>query len=74
MRAEDALAMFEMAGDLGRRNGRTVARQYGLRRDRVFQFGEQTLFERQPLRRRLEHEAGPFGGRIEPIVHGNALQ
>lgn len=74
MRTENALAVFEMARDLGRGNGRTVARQHGLRRDRVFEFGEQPLFERQPLRRRLEHVAGPVGCRIEPIVHGNTLQ
>ena len=56
MRADDALAMLEIAADLGRGNGRAVAGEDRVRRGQAFELGENLLLERQLLRRRLEHE------------------
>ena len=56
MRADDALAVFEIAADVGRGNGRAVAGEDRLRRDRAFKIGENLLLQRQLFRRRFEHE------------------
>jgi len=47
MRADHPLAMGEMPTDLGRGNCRTVAGEYGRRRDQLFNGGEDFLLERR---------------------------
>ena len=74
MRADDALAMFEIAADLGRPNSRAVAGENRLRRDRAFQIGENLLLQRQFFRRRFEHERRTLHRRRKLIVGFDSLQ
>ena len=74
MRADDALAMFEIASDVGRGNGRAVAGENRLRRDRAFQLGENLLLQRQFFRRRFEHESRALHRRRKLIVGFDSLQ
>jgi hypothetical protein len=68
MRADDAVAMFEMAPDVGRGNGRTVAGENRLRRNSSFEIGKNALLKRKLFRHRLEHKSGAVDGRGELIV------
>ncbi len=74
MRADDTLAMFEIASDLGRGNGRAVAGENRLRRDRFFQLGENLLLQWQFFRRRFEHESRTVHRRCKLIVDFDSLQ
>src|ERR1700692_372719 len=74
MRADHALAVLEMAADLGRGDSRTVAGENRVRRDQLLDLGKDPLLERQLLRRRFEHECCTLDCRSNFTMRGDALQ
>jgi hypothetical protein len=74
MRADDAVAMFEMAPDVGRGNGRTVAGENRLRRNNSFEIRKNALLERKPFRRCFEHKGRAVDSRGKPILRRNLFE
>ena len=64
--------MRQMAPDLGRRDCRTVAGEDRIRRDQLFDFREDLLFQRQLLRRRFEDEGRILQGRGKRVMGRDA--